>query len=166
MMKTIQGDILTLAEQGNFDVIVHGSNCVNSMKGALATLIKENYPAVVAADDQTANVSVEKKLGTVSGANVTAYGTGHHFTIINGYTQANLRGAGMLVDYDAIRSVFRIIKKNFPGKRIAYPKIGAGGGRGDWDTIEAIINEELAGEDHTLVEFVPQSAPYFVANGN
>lgn len=165
-MKTIKGDILSLAEQGNFDVIVHGCNCVNSMKGALSTQIKENYPAVIAADDQTESASVENKLGTVSGANVTAPGTGHRFTILNGYTQAYLRGPGILADYDAIRSVFRIIKKNFTGKRIAYPMIGAGGARGDWDTIAAIINEELAGEDHTLVEFDPQSAPYFVANGN
>jgi hypothetical protein len=36
-----------------------------------------------------------------------------------------------------------------------YPKIGAGLARGDWPTIAAMIDEELAGEDHTLVEFEP-----------
>lgn len=164
-MKTVKGDILTLAEQGKFDVIVHGCNCVNSMKGALSEQIKENYPAVIAADDQTADDLVADKLGTVSGANVTS-DSGNRFTILNGYTQAYLRGPGILVDYDAVRSVFRLIKKNFAGKRIAYPKIGAGGARGDWDTIAAIINEELAGEDHTLVEYDPFAMPVFAANGN
>ena len=46
------------------------------------------------------------------------------------------------------------LKRNFPGKRIGYPKIGAGLARGYWNVISQIINEELAGEDHTLVESV------------
>ena len=40
---------------------------------------------------------------------------------------------------------------SYAGKRIAYPKIGAGLAKGDWAVIEAIISEELEGEDHTLV---------------
>ncbi len=46
----------------------------------------------------------------------------------------------------------RALKHNFPGKRIGYPEIGAGLARDDWKIISRIINEELAGEDHTLVE--------------
>jgi len=45
------------------------------------------------------------------------------------------------------------VKAQFSGKRIAYPKIGAGLAGGDWDIIRGIIDEELAGEDHTYVEF-------------
>jgi hypothetical protein len=41
------------------------------------------------------------------------------------------------------------------GKRIAYPKIGAGKARGDWTRRSAIIDAELEGEDHTLVEYAP-----------
>jgi O-acetyl-ADP-ribose deacetylase (regulator of RNase III) len=61
----------------------------------------------------------------------------------------------MKADYDAIRSVFKKIKSNFSGKRIGYPKIGAGLAGGDWDQISKIIDEELIDEDHTLVEFAP-----------
>jgi O-acetyl-ADP-ribose deacetylase (regulator of RNase III) len=39
----------------------------------------------------------------------------------------------------------------FAGKRIGYPKIGAGLAGGDWSIIEEIIDRELEGEDHTLV---------------
>ena len=39
------------------------------------------------------------------------------------------------------------------GKRIGLPRIGAGLAGGDWPTIRAIVDEELAGEDVTLVEF-------------
>ena len=43
----------------------------------------------------------------------------------------------------------------FGGKRIGYPLIGAGLAGGDWQIISAIINEELVGENHTLVRFAP-----------
>jgi O-acetyl-ADP-ribose deacetylase (regulator of RNase III) len=44
----------------------------------------------------------------------------------------------------------KAIKTAFSGKRIGYPKIGAGLAGGDWDIIYPIICEELAGEHHTL----------------
>jgi len=51
----------------------------------------------------------------------------------------------------------RLIKIESTGQRIGYPKIGAGLAGGDWEIIAAIIiiEEELAGEDHTLVEYSP-----------
>lgn len=36
---------------------------------------------------------------------------------------------------------------------MGYPAIGAGLGGGDWQVIEKIIQEALAGEDHTFVKF-------------
>ena len=47
----------------------------------------------------------------------------------------------------------RAVKSRFPGKRIGYPKIGPGLAGGDWEIIRLLIEEELAGEDHTYVEF-------------
>ena len=61
----------------------------------------------------------------------------------------------MLVDYDAVRSVMRRIAEAYSGHVIGYPRIGAGLARGDWSTIAAIIDEELEGEAHTLVEYEP-----------
>jgi len=46
----------------------------------------------------------------------------------------------------------RIIKNDFSGKRIGYPLIGAGLAGGNWRIISKIIDEELNGEDHTLVK--------------
>jgi hypothetical protein len=46
----------------------------------------------------------------------------------------------------------RQVKAKFSGSMIAYPKIGAGLAKGDWNIISSIIEEELVGEDHTLVE--------------
>ena len=80
---------------------------------------------------------------------------GNEITVINAYTQHDYKGPGMKADYDAIRSVFKKIKSNFSGKRIGYPKIGAGLAGGDWNQISKFINEKLIDEDHTLVEFAP-----------
>ena len=57
----------------------------------------------------------------------------------------------MVADYAAIRAAMQQVKAQFAGKRIGYPKIGAGLAGGDWATIAQIIDEELAGEQHTLV---------------
>jgi len=43
--------------------------------------------------------------------------------------------------------------RRFPGQRIGYPRSGAGLGGGDWDVIARILDDVLAGEDHTLVEY-------------
>ena len=61
----------------------------------------------------------------------------------------------MKADYEAIREVFKSIRRDFAGKRIGYPMIGAGLAGGDWDTISEIICEALVGEDHTMVVFKP-----------
>ena len=67
----------------------------------------------------------------------------------------------MKADYEAIREVFRSIRRDFAGKRIRYPMIGAGLANEDWDTISEIISKELAGENHTMVVFKPsQCLPY------
>jgi O-acetyl-ADP-ribose deacetylase (regulator of RNase III) len=47
----------------------------------------------------------------------------------------------------------RWIRESCRGKRIGLPKIGAGLAGGDWSTIEAIIQEELAGENVAIVEY-------------
>ena len=74
------------------------------------------------------------------------------FHIVNGYTQFHWRGKGVKADYKAIRKVMQSVKARFAGKRIGYPKIGAGLAGGAWEIIAPIIEDELAGEDHTLVE--------------
>ena len=49
------------------------------------------------------------------------------------------------------------LEEAFSGRRIGYPKIGAGLAGGDWEILSKIIDEELAGENHMLVEFAGQS---------
>jgi O-acetyl-ADP-ribose deacetylase (regulator of RNase III) len=150
-MRVIKGDLIKLALEGHFDVIVHGCNCQCTMGAGIAKSIKEIFPEAYAADLSTTKGSREK-LGSISTATVTR--DGQQFTIVNGYTQFNWRGPGVLVDYAAVRAVMKQVKLGFPERRIGYPKIGAGLAKGDWTLIAQIIDAELEEEDHTLVEYV------------
>jgi O-acetyl-ADP-ribose deacetylase (regulator of RNase III) len=154
-MKVIQGDLVELALTGNFDVILHGCNCYCTMGAGIARTIRETFPEVYTADCQT-KYGDPKKLGTISAAEVQVLApdlvNNQPLTVVNAYTQFRF-GPGLQVDYEAIRSTLKQVKQRFTGLRIGYPKIGAGLGGGDWEVISAIFEEELAGEDHTLVEF-------------
>lgn len=149
-MKTIKGDLIKLALQGNFEVIIHGCNCFNTMGSGIAKQIRSELPEAWGADQRTVKGD-KRKLGW--GTRAIIERPEITFTVVNGYTQYKYGTDRMHVDYKAVRSLFKIVKKNFSGKRIAYPMIGAGLAGGDWEVISTIINEELEGEDHTLVLF-------------
>ena len=151
-MKVVTGDLLALACGGTFDVIVHGCNCQCQMGKGIALSIRQQFPAAYAADLRTERGD-RLKLGNYSSA--TADAGGHPVTIVNAYTQFHWRGSGVKADYDAIRRAMRAIARDFPEDRVGYPRIGAGLAGGDWTVIAAIIEEELQGLDHTLVEFRP-----------
>lgn len=151
-MKHIDGNLITLAQEGQFDVIVHGCNCFCAMGRGIALSIRQACPQAYEADRRT-TPGDRAKLGIFTCADIVA--NGHRFTVVNAYTQYDYRGPGVKADYEAIRRVFRAIRTQFSGRRIGYPLIGAGLARGDWTTISAILDEELAGEDHTLVHFKP-----------
>ncbi len=153
-MKIVSGNLIELALEGHFDVIIHGCNCQCQMGKGIALHIKKQFPEAWQADCETEKGSREK-LGTYSKALIEREEL--KFTVINAYTQFHWRGNGVKADYDAIRSVMKNIKQEFSGQSIGYPLIGAGLAGGDWNIISEIISEELQGEDHTLVKFTPSS---------
>ena len=150
-MNVVEGDLIALALQGKFDVIVHGCNCFCSMQAGIAKSIQDAFPEAYLADCATAS-GERAKLGTFSSALVVR--GDYQFTVVNAYTQFGYQGAGN-ADYEAIQQVFAAIAANFHGLRIGYPMIGAGLGGGNWAVIEAIIERALVGENHTLVRFQP-----------
>ncbi|MEZ9006238.1 phosphatase [Vibrio splendidus] len=150
-MKTVYGDIFDHVENNKADVLVHGCNCLCNMGAGIALTIKNRYPEAYSIDLQTENGD-SNKLGTYTKASINQ--NGKMFTIVNAYTQYDWKGNGVLADYDAIRQVFRAIKKDFTGLRVVYPLIGAGLAKGNWQIIKSIIDEELKGEIHYCVKLI------------
>lgn len=158
-MKHVLGNLLDKAEDGEFDVIVQGCNCFNTMGAGIALTIRNRYPQAYEADCKTKRGD-RAKLGTYTCAEV---GMGiHSFTVVNAYTQYHFGATKEnpdLFEYNFFRQVLKQIRADFPGKRIGLPLIGCGYAGGNKERILGIIKEEMNGMDYALVEFVP--APRF-----
>ncbi len=151
-MKTIEGDLIELALEGHFDVIVHGCNCFCAMGGGIARTIKTIFPAAFEADCQTLSGD-RSKLGTCTVASCpTESGT---VTVVNAYTQYHYAGPGVLVDYEALSHCLQWVARAYPDKHIGLPKIGAGLAGGDWQQIQAIVETTLNAAEYTVVLFRP-----------
>ena len=153
-MKVVEGDIVQLALQGEFDIIVHGCNCFCTMGSGVARAIREAFPEAYEADCKT--VKGDKgKLGKIS--KVTVERNGHDITIVNAYTQYRYgRDGKQYLDYDALKLAMREVAAiaTVPKLTIGYPMIGAGLAGGDWKLILEIIDSELDGYYYqTLVKF-------------
>lgn len=154
-MKEINGDLLTLAFNGEFDVIIHGCNCFNIMSGGIAKQVRERIPEACEADLNFGERGDKKKLGGYS--SVLVKRGDNFFTVINAYTQHDIKrkSGEVVVDYKAIRQAFKKINEDFPDDdiRFGYPAIGSGLAGGDWEKIRVIIEEELKDRNHTFVRY-------------
>lgn len=156
-MKKIKGDLIQLAKNGEFDIIIHGCNCFNTMGAGIAYQIAKHFPHAEDADMRTVQGDMGK-LGKYSYA-IEFFDDGSgSLIVINAYTQYTMAKSkdDVAVDYDAVRSVFKSIAElcaHSTNVRIGYPMIGAGLANGDWNVISSIIDEELDGLDHTLVVY-------------
>ena len=155
-MKQTVGNLLDLADAGEFDVIIHGCNCMNTFGAGIARQIAIRHPRAKEVDSYT-KYGDKGKLGTWTLAEVNFYnehiGKQVNFMVINAYTQYDWRKkkGEIAADYNAIEKVFKDIAVSFNGLKIGYPMIGAGLAGGDWDTIKGIIDSALYQQDHYLV---------------
>ena len=158
-MKEAYGDLVKLAKEGKFDVLVHGCNTYQTMGKGIAKQIKDAFPLMYVADCDFGDSGDYNKLGCYSYIVIPLEG-GKRLFGVNAYTQYDYWSPGdpedkVYADYDALRLVFRKIKKGLGDKGLKFgiPMIGAGLAHGDWKIISAIIDEEMAGEDLTLVRY-------------
>ena len=162
MLQLAKGNLIDMAEQGLFDVIVHGCNCLNTMGSGIAAEIRSRYPEAYEADTayslklQDDTNSQVQKLGNYSAHLVKG---DNKFLIVNAYTQINF--APRDVDHFEYAS-FEVILKKFVHEygpfKIGFPYIGMGLAGGDKDRIIAMIEgfaEKITatGGSVTLVEF-------------
>ena len=146
-----KGNLLNMAEAGEFDVILHGCNCFNNMGGGIAREIRERYPMAAKADSETVSGS-HNKLGSISVADTGS------FIIVNGYTQYEASSDADVFEYTAFQFILEKMTFAYGKKRIGLPYIGMGLAGGDKEVILAMI-ERFAhsvtecGGSVTLVEF-------------
>lgn len=168
-MKYVNGNLLDMAQSGEFDIIVQGCSCFNTMGSGIAGQIAKRFPKAYHIDLLTQSGDVNK-LGKfteayINGKAMVSYGPGirglkqvnMNFTIINAYTQYGYDPKLKPLDYQAVHDVFTQIKMLYDmnpmaTRRIGIPKIGAGLAGGDWTIIESII-DDIGFSDLTCVVY-------------
>ena len=156
-MDIIKGDLLSLAAEGKFDVIVHGCNCFNNMGAGIAVGIARNYPASHIADMNTVRGD-KGKMGTYSQARVlTRTNPPKLLTVINAYTQYGCNASKHvdLFEYEAFRQILNKLAEEFQTSSFGFPLIGCGLAGGDKGRILDMIDDfsKSIGNSVTIVEW-------------
>jgi len=150
-MKEIEGDLIQMALNGDFDIIAHGCNCFCTMNSGIAKTIKETFESAYFADQKTKRGNYNK-LGNITLGNYEL--TNNKFlTILNCYTQYNYGTDEVHLNYIALAMCLNKINFFYKGKKIGLPVIGCGLGGGDWNIVKEIIKKELTDLDVTIVKF-------------
>jgi len=156
MLKHAKGNLLDLAEAGDFDIVVQGCNCFNAMGGGIAKEIAQRYPQAPEVDNLTMRGDIMKLGNWTDCAVVTPEGS---FELLNAYTQYSTSKQGEDVfEYGAFELICRKLVHKYGDKRIGLPYIGMGLAGGDSETIMDMIEDlahgvALKGGSVTLVEF-------------
>jgi O-acetyl-ADP-ribose deacetylase (regulator of RNase III) len=159
MLKHAKGNLIDLAEQGLFDVIVHGCNCQNTMGSGIAKEIRERYPQAYEADSAMIYTYQKPvlKLGNFSVAADNPIDP--KFEIVNAYTQLHYLPRSVdHFDYESFELILRKLAVISPDARYGFPYIGMGLAGGN--AIKIMTSLELfamritaTGGSATLVEF-------------
>ena len=149
-MKTVKGDLIALAKEGCFDIIVHGCNCFNSMSGGIAYQIGEEFPSAKNVDTHSASGDYNK-LGNYSIGIVNSFSK--VFLVVNGYTQFYL---GKDARLNAIQMVFEKLNHEFAGNTVGVPQIGCGIGGLSWWKVKRTIKKAAPDLNIIVVKYAKQ----------
>lgn len=157
MIKYVNGDLIKMAKNMDFDLIAHGCNCQHNFEKGIAKKIKKEFPDSFDADLSHLN----PQLGGIS----IGYEMEYELCIVNCYTQIwygqayslnnrnKIKADTVEARYNAIRSCFQQINIEYEGDHLGLPLIGCGLAGLEWKNVKNIINEELTDLNVTIVEF-------------
>ena len=152
-LRILTGDLLQLGKDNEFDIIVQGCNCFNTMGAGIAAQIKTQFPDAYLADQETLSGD-RNKVGTYT------IGMAGRLVIINAYTQYGMAkySGHDVFEYDALKLILQKLAREYPTARFGFPLIGMGLANGNKTRIMGMLaefSEKIAetGGTFTLVEF-------------
>lgn len=155
----VKGNLLDMADNGEFDIIIQGCNCFNAMGAGLAPQIAKRYPMAEGVDSDTVKGSIQKLGNWTYAWNTEDTKAPIQFKIINAYTQYVTSQQGEDVfEYASFEVILRKLAHEYGKQRYGLPYIGMGLAGGDKKRIMAMIEnfaKEISakGGTVTLVEF-------------
>lgn len=167
--EEIEGNLITLAKQGVFDVIAHGCNCFCRMKRGIAPQMAEAFgcdkfllegESYIGDISKLGNIDYEPIYITSSGEVLHPKHIKHVNTksviVVNCYTQYQWSTETKPFDYDAFTLCMKKMNHIFKGKHIGLPQIGSHLAGGNWDIIKEIIFKQLIDCRVTVVIYKPE----------
>lgn len=152
MYNEIEGDLISLAKEGIFNVIAHGCNCFGRMKRGIAPQMAEAFGCDKFALENKTLIGKIQKLGNIDFSYVKTFDSKKQFAVVNCYTQYNWNSKGKPFDYEAFILCLKKINHIFKGEHIGLPMIGAGLSGGEWWKIKVMIVAFLSDMDVTVVK--------------
>lgn len=153
-MGIIKGDLIKLALAKEFDVIVHGCNCFNTMGSGIAVPMKNTFGVDKYELEDPKYKGDYNKLGQIDYQKHPI----HEVIVVNAYTQYDYNRQkdpeAVMLNYQALILCFQKLNHIFKGKKIGLPLIGCGRAGGDWTRVAYLMNTYLTDVDVTVVEFV------------
>lgn len=147
-----KGNLITAAEKGEYDIIVHGCNCFATMGAGIAHTIAAHFPEAKRADKAWRTKTHVERLGKFTEA-IIEVKHDKFLTVINAYTQYQ---PGPDFKMHALESALDAIVTKYGNEKqpkvIGFPKIGCGIGGDDWDKVKKVIIDKLA--KHFIIHFV------------
>lgn len=146
--EEIEGDLISLALSGQFDVIAHGCNCQCVMGAGLAPQMAKAFKCDYFDLEHSFQKGNINKLGQIDYncyklRNNEAVVCAKDFrvaqlSVVNAYTQYmygtnHTDGVSKPLDYEALTLCLKKINHIFKGKHIGLPAIGTGLAGGVWD---------------------------------
>lgn len=147
-IRYVVGDLCDALQTGEVFSIGHQANCFNTMNSGVAKAIRARFPDAYAADCETEKGDINKfgdiSVGTMyndtheQGLIYNLYGQYNYGYDAKGYTNYLKLEQALIAMRDDLLSATHYHPEYF---KVGFPKIGAGLGGGDWDTIAEIIDQ-------------------------
>lgn len=174
--REVEGNLIDMALEGNFDIITHGCNCFSRMGAGIAPFMAKHFFAdrylkeLSGAGDYNKLGQIDYQNFEVTNKEVYSplyFGDNRpdvtdktfDLTVVNSYTQyyygSHPSNNGIPLDYTALRMCMKKINHTFAGKIIGLPLIGCGLAKGDWAIVSQIIKEELK-DMYVIIVKLPQ----------
>jgi len=155
-LKRTKGNLLDLAEAGEFEVVIQGCNCFNAMGGGIAKEIRERYPNIADVDNNTVKGDYNKLGNYTKG--IVNVNDDHAFIVINAYTQFNMSTGEDVFEYVAFELILQKMIRLYGNYSFGLPYIGMGLAKGNKEIIMAQLEDfaqkvTAKGGSVTLVEF-------------
>lgn len=169
MYKEIEGNLITLAKEGKFDVIAHGCNCQCIMGSGIAPQMAKAFGCDKFPMERHIYRGDINKLGTIDALGFIKGDLGSKYSdlesfekgdliVVNAYTQFDIIGRKIGkpdLSYAALALCLQKMNHIFKGKQIGLPQIGCSLAGGKWNIVKEMIKSNLSDCDVTVVIYKP-----------